>query len=98
MIIFRKIREHCASLSLNCQEAVRAQSEQLDHPLPRLTRIGLRLHLLLCKWCRRYGKQIRWLHQAAHNHDEKWAQTNASVLSKNARERMKRALKSANEG
>lgn len=97
MSIFRKIREQCAALSLTCREAARAQSEQLDHPLPRMTRLGLRLHLLICKWCRRYGKQIRWLHQTAHNHEEKWMQADANTLSESARERMKRTLKSANE-
>ncbi len=97
MSIFRKIREQCASLSLTCREAARAQSEQLDHPLPRMTSIGLRLHLLICKWCRRYGKQIRWLHQATHNQEDKWVQTDANSLSDSARERIKRNLKSASE-
>ena len=54
-----------AVLSPNCRQASRLQSEALDHKLPVLQRVGLRIHLLLCKWCRRYGKQIRFLRDAS---------------------------------
>jgi len=42
-------------LSPGCREASRLQSEALDQPLSLPQRLGLRLHLLICKWCRRYA-------------------------------------------
>jgi hypothetical protein len=92
MKFLSKLKTDCGQLSLTCREASRAQSEQLDHPLPRSTRIGLWLHLLICKWCRRYGHQVRFLRQAAHEHEEKFTNAGPQKLSSEARERMKQRL------
>lgn len=94
MNFWKKLTSDCASLSLNCREASRAQSEMLDHPLPRATRIGLWLHLLICKWCWRYGKHIRFLRQAApHLHEEHTVDKPSQLqLSPEARERIKQRL------
>lgn len=81
------------TISPNCREASRLQSESLDHRLTPLQRFGLRVHLLLCKWCRRYGKQIRFLRRAAHEHPDEVAEATASALSAETRERLKRALR-----
>ena len=50
--------------------------------------------MLLCKWCRAYGKQIEFLRGAAR---KTAADDHASsaTLSPTARERIKRALQSA---
>ena len=53
------------ALSPNCKEAIRLQSDALDRPLSRMQRIGLRIHLALCVWCSRYGKQIKFLRTVA---------------------------------
>ena len=75
-----------------CREASRLQSIALDQPLSLPKRFGLRLHLLVCKWCRRYGKQIRFLGHAAHEHPENLAEATPRTLSPEARERLKRSL------
>ena len=46
--------------------AAAEQGEAVDRKLPLRQRFGLRVHLMLCKWCRRYGKQITFLRDAAH--------------------------------
>jgi hypothetical protein len=81
------------ALSPNCKEAVRLQSEALDRPLTRLQRIGLRVHLVLCIWCARYGKQIKFLRTAAQKCEHDHA-PNPS-LSDEARARIKRKLQTA---
>ena len=80
-------------LSPSCKAATRLQSEALDHPLTPVQRFGLRMHLILCKWCRRYGKQIRFLRRAAHEHPERVAEASPSSLSPEAHQRLKRALR-----
>ena len=81
------------AVSPNCREASRLQSDALDRSLSLSQRFGLRLHLLLCRWCRRYGKQIRFLRQAAHEHPEEAVEAAPRTLSPEARERLKRSLR-----
>jgi len=50
----------------------------------------MRLHLLVCGWCRRYGKQIRFLREAAHEHEDELPPSVS--LSAERRERMKQSL------
>jgi hypothetical protein len=92
MSLWNKIRSGCAALSPNCRDAVRAQSEARDHPLSPTRRTGLWLHLLICKWCRRYGEQIRFLGEAAHQHHEELVEAGPQKLSADARERIKQQL------
>ena len=82
-----------AALSPSCRQASRLQSEALDHKLPILQRIGLRIHLCLCKWCRRYGKQIGFLRDAAHDHSDEFVEPSPHKLPDAARERMKQRLR-----
>jgi hypothetical protein len=77
------------ALSPDCKSAIRLQSEALDRRLPLLTRTGLRLHLWLCIWCSRYGKQIKILRTVAQNCDDR---VPGQALPAEARERIKRAL------
>jgi hypothetical protein len=78
------------ALSPHCREAIRLQSDALERPLPELQRIGLRIHLALCIWCSRYGKQIKFLRTATQHcdHDREPKQG----LPAGARERIKQAL------
>jgi len=96
MNLIEKIKTGCAELSPTCREASKLQSEALDHPLPPLRRMGLRLHLLICKWCRRYGRQIRFLRQGAGEHSEELTQAVPQQLSSDARARIKQRLQGIN--
>jgi hypothetical protein len=55
------------------------------------------MHLLLCKWCRRYGKQIRFLRDAAREHPDHLAAPVRQNLSQSARERIKQRLQAEEE-
>jgi hypothetical protein len=48
---------------------------------------------MICKWCRRYGKQVRFLRHAAHEHPESLSDATPQKLSAEARERIKQRLK-----
>jgi len=43
---------------LSCKDVTRLISESMDHSLPLGKRIGVRLHLLICKFCARYERQL----------------------------------------
>ena len=80
------------ALSPGCKEATRLQSAALDRPLKPLEMFGLRIHLFLCKWCRRYGRQIHSLCVVAREHAQDDRPSSPQGLSYEARERMKRML------
>lgn len=82
----------CRTLSPDCREASRLQSESTDHALSTPKRAGLLLHILLCRWCRRYGKQIRFLRQTVREQHDKWNEVPRKALSHEARERLKKSL------
>jgi hypothetical protein len=92
MNLLRKLISACQGISIDCRESALAQSGALEHPLPVGKRLGLWLHLLLCQWCRRYGKQIRFLREAAHEHQDELVEAAPQKLSSAARERIKRQL------
>ena len=84
-----------ALLSPSCKEAARLQSEAMDRRLSLQERLGLRLHLFICKWCRRYGSQLRFLRSAAHECEEHASPALPQGLSPEARERIKQKLQSS---
>jgi len=87
------LRKGFRTLLPTCRDAGRLQSEALDHDLQFSKRLGLRLHLIVCQWCRRYGRQIRFLREAVHEHPTKLGETAPASLSPEARERLKQAIR-----
>ena len=91
------LRNSLGALSPNCREASRLLSDSMDRPLPFLKRIGLQIHLVLCRWCRRYGKQIRFLRCASREHPDRLSAAASTALSPEACERLKKALRKETE-
>lgn len=46
---------------LDCKHAARLLSQQQDRRLTPRERLQLRLHLMICPHCRRYGKQMDFI-------------------------------------
>ena len=80
---------------LSCQEVTRLISESFDHPLPFRKQIGMRLHLLICKWCDRFRRQVLFIQDSLRRGAAQLeSQDLASLMSLStaARERIKQAL------
>jgi len=60
-------------------------------------RVGLRIHLWLCRWCHRYGRQLRFLHSAAQQQDAQDSSLPEQQLRAEARERIKQRLQGTKE-
>ncbi len=43
---------------LTCRRATERLSRSLDGPLPAVEKVGMEGHMLLCRHCRRFRKQI----------------------------------------
>jgi hypothetical protein len=52
---------------LNCRQVTRLVSQSMDAKLSWPSRLGIRLHLLYCVWCRRYARQLQLLRKATRN-------------------------------
>ena len=77
----------------NCKEVTRMVSESMDRKLPLHQRMGIRVHLLMCKFCSRYRKQLLILREAMRLQEKYVEETKPSLtLPTEARERIKRAF------
>jgi hypothetical protein len=80
---------------LSCKEISQLVSESLDRKLPFGKRLQVRFHLLMCRLCSRFKKQVLFLRDAGRRFlaaDED-SQGNLGGLSPEARKRIKQALK-----
>ncbi len=73
---------------LNCREVTQLASESLDRKLSLKERIGLRFHLMMCKLCTRYVRQLKFMHQACSGMDEIRGKGPGDRLSEDARDRI----------
>lgn len=78
---------------LTCKQASELLSQSLDRPLTLSERFGLRLHLLICKFCKRFWQQIFELRDAIRYQVKQTEQNEEIKLSRNA---MKRIIQSIN--
>jgi len=53
---------------LSCKEATQLVSEGLDRELPLWQRLGLRLHVVMCRGCSRFARQITALNRVVADH------------------------------
>jgi hypothetical protein len=58
MSLFRSIK---IILTLTCDEATRLLSDSSDRRLTFSERLAVRLHALICRQCRRFRRQLRFL-------------------------------------
>ena len=78
----------------NCREVTRLVSKSLDRKLPLSQRIGIRVHLLMCKLCPEAKKQMLFIREIMHQLTLEHGAPEAEVsLSQETRNRMKLALK-----
>jgi len=76
---------------INCKEASRLSSESHDRSLALGERVSLRLHLIGCKLCSRYARQLKFLSHACGRSDDHPAGN--TQLSDDARNRIREKLK-----
>ena len=49
---------------LSCKQASQIISQSLDKPLTTRERFALKLHLIICKYCKRFSQQVQTLRVA----------------------------------
>lgn len=79
-----------------CDVIIKQLSESMDHTLPLRQRIIIRLHLLTCVLCVRYGEQIQFVRKVVRTGgqlDDAVSGDRQRHLSSAARDRMSKRLK-----
>ena len=81
-----------------CPEVVRILSQGMEKRLSLVTRIKLRVHFLMCSFCERYMKQLKYMREVAREFPEKIGEVSDAKLPDTARERMKAVLSAGTNG
>lgn len=92
--LFRKIAPWIARLASPCPEITRLASESCERKLSWRERWRMRLHFLICDWCRRYAAQVRLLHRLAPRLTSRAPQLQRRPMPPDAKERLKQRLQS----
>jgi hypothetical protein len=80
---------------LTCKDVTRLISESMDHSLPIGKRAGVRLHLLICRFCARYERQLLLIRETMRRlaaTEEKPGEPHGETLSAEASERIRISL------
>jgi hypothetical protein len=65
----------------------------MDKELPLTTRIKLRIHFLMCSFCERYAKQLKYMREVSREFPEKVGEISEAKLPNEAKARLKEALR-----
>jgi hypothetical protein len=79
---------------LSCKDVTQLISESMDTSLPVGKRIWVRIHLLMCKFCARYERQLLLIRETVRRLVGTEDRTGES-LSEEAKERIRNSLKNA---
>jgi hypothetical protein len=82
---------------LSCKDVTRLLSESMDHSLPFGKRIGVRVHLLMCKFCARYERQLLLIRETVRRlaaMEDTPGEPPGETLSEKAKERIRNSLTS----
>jgi len=84
-------------MQINCKESAIRSSELRDRRIKGMRKLELWYHLLICKFCRTYDKQIRMLGRLSRLMgracDSRAAEMPDAKLSEDAKSRIKENLK-----
>ena len=82
-------------LLLECQEVSRLVTHSMDEPLTLRQRLRVRWHLLICRYCRNFQKQVFLLRNILRRKSKTTLEEDKQEihLSKEAKERITKALR-----
>jgi hypothetical protein len=70
---------------------IELSSRKIDTSIPWFTQVQIKMHLLICKTCAQYEKQMKFIHKISKNIDTLYQ---GYALSKEAKQRIRENLES----
>lgn len=89
----KRINEAIDVITPRCRENTRILSQGMDERLPLILRLRLRLHFVMCCYCKRYAEQLHYIRKAARGFPEFYGNTAAATLPVELKERIKAILR-----
>jgi len=89
----KRIEAFIARATPSCVEMTHLLSEEMDHSLPWFTRLKMRVHFLMCCYCRRYKESLHYLRNVFRSSAASADTLSSERLSPEARERLKQVLR-----
>jgi len=65
----------------------------MDKQLSLMMRMKLRIHYLMCSFCERYMKQLKYIRQVSREFPDKIGEISGATLPAEAKQRLKEALR-----
>jgi len=81
------------AITPKCRENTRILSQGMDAPLPLVIRLRLRMHFLMCCYCKRYAAQLRYIRKASRAFPQYCGNVVTATLPDAVKERMKTLLR-----
>ena len=81
----------------NCRHIARLVSESMDRKLPPGRRLGVRFHLLMCRHCARYKKQLQLMRRLIRGQASADAEYFSTAMDEQAKERLRRLIDKKNQ-
>ena len=76
-----------------CPEVTRILSLGMEKQLSLMMRMKLRIHYLMCSFCQRYMKQLKYIRQVSREFPDKIGEVSDAKLPPEAKERLKQVLR-----
>lgn len=89
----RRLASWIDRLTPSCEKVAELSSQRLDRPLTPKERMHLRMHFLICYFCRRYHDQLARIHKELRCGGETLGQANPKCLCAGDKDRLKEACK-----
>ncbi len=77
---------------INCKEASQLASDVQERPLSLTEKFNAYIHLLMCKHCFNFNKQLKFMRKAAASANDKISMKPDAGMNDNARERIRQQL------
>lgn len=79
---------------LSCKQASQLVSQSFDRPISARERLALAFHLMICKFCRRFNRQLTQISSVIHKLTRHTEQDESLQLSAEAKQRIAESLES----
>lgn len=77
-----------------CKDVSQKVSQSLDASLPFHHRLAVRMHLMMCRYCARFRRQLIMLRKVSrHMDDEPSTDRTTATLSNETKERIRKAIR-----
>jgi hypothetical protein len=78
-----------------CQDVTQKVSQSMDASLPLMHRLAVRMHLMMCRYCARFHRQLTMLRQLSHTEGTyRTSDKTPENLSETTKRRIKEKLRS----